>query len=317
MTHNRESRRGHRRQYAARVAAQIIVLVAGMTASLGSSGTGLAVAAYSRTSASAVAPGNRMAVVLAAAREFGVPARLLLAISYNETRWERLGDSPGVDGGYGLMNLTARTFPAQDGRGDPARPAPRTITLAKTHYTLNEAARLLHVSAMTLKTNQRQNVRGAAALLARYARNLSGGTLPASLGGWYGAVAEFSGAMYSQPARSFADDVFRTLGKGASLTTTDRQVMDLPPTPGLHPDRAQLSTLGLKPAAVAASPAVDCPPAISCTFLPAAYAQDDPNEPSNYGTYDTAGRRSSMHDPAGQRNLMRVIALLITDNVRW
>jgi hypothetical protein len=248
-----------------------IVLAAGVAVSSGTSGTGLAAAVRPQPGTASMAPGNRMTVMRSAAREFGVPVRLLLAISYNLTRWERPGGSPSVDGGYGLMDLTAKTFPAQDWRGDQARPAARTITLARTHDTLSEAARLLHVPAMTLRTSELQNVGGGAALLARYARNLSGGNLPVSLGGWYGAVAEFSGAASVRSARSFADDMFGTLGTGASLTTTDRQVLELPPTPHLRPDRAQLSRLALRPAVAAAQPtAVDCPRALRCTFIPAA-----------------------------------------------
>jgi hypothetical protein len=105
----------------------------------------------------------------AAAREFGVPARLLLAISYSQTRWQSPGAAPSVDGGYGLMDLTTATFPAPGGRG-LAGSSPRTVTLARTHDTLTEAARLLNVPAATLKSSDRQNIRGAAAVLARYAR---------------------------------------------------------------------------------------------------------------------------------------------------
>ena len=256
-----------------------------------------------------------MALIRAAAQESGVPVRLLLAISYNATRWERTGASPSADGGYGLMDLTAKSFPAPaDWRGLAAHPVPRTVTLPRTHDTLAEAAQLLHVSTATLKTSERQNVRGAAALLARYARKLSGGTLPASLGGWYGAVAAYSGATNAQSARLFADSVFRTLGTGASLTTADRQVMDLPATPGLSPDRGQLAALGLKPAPRAATtPAVDCPSTLSCTFVPAAYAQDNPADPANYGNYDTAGRPSSMLNPAGQTVGMKINYIIIHD----
>src|SRR5262249_48213922 len=88
------------------------------------------------------AAGHRMALMQAAAREFGVPAGLLLAISYDQTRWDRPGGSPSVDGGFGLMDLTASTSPPADGRGDPAQPAPRKVTLPRTHFTLDEAARL-------------------------------------------------------------------------------------------------------------------------------------------------------------------------------
>jgi hypothetical protein len=155
-----------------------------------------------------------MALMRAAAREFRVPAGLLLAISYNQARWERPGGSPGIDGGYGLMNLTTGSFPAEYGRGTPAQPSPRSVTPARARDILGAAARLLHVPAVALKNSERQNIRGAAAVLADYARRLDGGVLPASLGGWYGAVAEYSGATTTQAAGRYADDVYATLRRG-------------------------------------------------------------------------------------------------------
>src|SRR5262249_1571789 len=116
--------------------------------------------------------GQGRVLVEAGGGEFGVPAGLLLAISYDQTRWDRPGGSPSVDGGFGLMDLTASTSPPTDGRGDPAQPAPRKVTLPRTHFTLDEAARLLHVRRGTLIASERQNIRGAAAVLAHYAREL-------------------------------------------------------------------------------------------------------------------------------------------------
>jgi N-acetyl-anhydromuramyl-L-alanine amidase AmpD len=305
---------GRRLRSAGGLAVLVAVLLSCVAAASGGGSGGFTVAGHRRAAAPVQSPGSEMALMSAAAREFGVPVRLLLAISYDETRWSRTGDSPSIDGGYGLMNLTAKTVPAPDGRGLPSSPVPRAVALASTRYTLDEAAQLLHTSASVLQTNERQNVRGAAALLAHYAQQLSGGALPTSLGGWYGAVAEYSGGVNVQSARSFADDVFRTLASGASATTADGQVMDLPSTAGLHPDRAQLARLGL-PSATAAAPAhtVDCPPALNCVFVPAAYAQDSPTDPSNYGNYDTAGRPSAMLTPAGQPASMHINYIIIHD----
>ena len=285
--------------------AALVLLVVALSGRAGE-GVPASEAAY----ASAQGGHTRMTLVDAAAREFGTPASLLLALSYNESRWQDYGASLSVDGGYGLMNLTARTFPAQDGRGDPARPAPRYISPAGPHDTLDAAARLLNVSAATLETNDRQNIRGAAAVLASYARRLNGGTLPSALGGWYAAVAEYSGDTDAQLARSFADGVFATLRGGAALVTADGQAMALPAEPGVRPDTAPLSKLGFKAAAtLAPAVTIDCPSTVSCRFVPAAYAQDDPADPSNYGNYDTASRPSGMkinyiiiHDTEGSYN---------------
>jgi N-acetyl-anhydromuramyl-L-alanine amidase AmpD len=294
---------------AAKVAALAISVMTGVVLSLGNGSIGLAA---TRSNPGMAASGHRMALIRAAAREFRVPVRLLLAISYNQSRWERQGDAPSVDGGYGLMDLTARNFPANDGGTGLSRPIPRIITLGRAHDTLDEAAHLLHLSAGTLKDSEWQNVRGAAAVLARYARNLGGGVLPASLDGWYGAVAEYSGATIAQTARQFADDVYATLRKGASLTTTDGQVMDLRPSPRLHPDQAQLGRLGLQSAVTPRSAAVDCPAALHCTFVPAAYAQDS-SDPGNYGNYDKAGRPDHMLNPAGQSASMKIDYIIVHD----
>src|SRR4051795_1072639 len=35
---------------------------------------------------------------------------------------------------------------------------------------------------------------------------------------------------------------------------------------------------------------VECPPSLHCELAPAAYQQNDPNDPTNYGNYDLADR---------------------------
>jgi N-acetyl-anhydromuramyl-L-alanine amidase AmpD len=271
-----------------------------MLAVLGTAATALAVTAALSGAAAAAphraparapasrAPGRLMAAFSAAARESGVPASLLLAIGYNESRWEPHGTMPSADGGYGLMNLTTRTFTVASAAGKPGS-GPRRVSLVKTHYTLDEAARLLHVPPGTLKTSDAANIRGAAAVLAGYARRLNGGRLPARLGGWYAAVAEYSGATQRNSAELFANDVFGTLRAGASLVTSDGQAMRLAATQGLRPERRVVSRLGLR-ASVHAAARADCPASLNCRFVPAAYAEAPGGDPGNYGDYDKATR---------------------------
>lgn len=316
MTCDREGTRVHQLLRPAGVA----VLTAVLTAAGG--GAGLAAAAPSpagTATAGAAAPGNRLALMRAAAREFRVPVRLLLAISYDQTRWESPG-TPSIDGGYGLMGLTARTFPAATWRGLAGRPLPRSVTLPRPHDTLNEAAALLRLPARTLEISDRQNIRGAAAVLTHLARQLSSGRLPSSLNGWYGAVAAYSGAATTQAARTYADDVYHTLASGASLTTADGQIMNLRPTPGLRPDRPQLARLGLK-TVTAASATVNCPPTLSCTWKPAAYHSDSSTDPTNYGNYDKGGiprtrwtgRPDSVKTPSGGTASMKIKYIVVHD----
>src|ERR1700733_11695436 len=263
--------------------------------------TATALAALSGTAMAAPrsAAGTLMATYSAAAKEFGVPASVLLAIGYNESRWEPHGSTPSADGGYGLMDLTSKAFHGTSGRTG----VPVAVSLVKTHYTLDDAARLLHVPAASLQTDATLNVRGAAADLASYARRLNGGRLPATVGGWYGAVAAYSGDTQEQTAELFAGDVFSTVRTGASLVTSAGQDMRLAASPGLRPDRSAITKLGLKPTPKSTEP-VDCPANLHCTFIPAAYAEDPGGDPENYGNYDIATRPRDLkinsiviHDP--------------------
>ncbi len=272
-------------------------------------GLGRTSAAHAGTRAGA--QDRRMAVMAAAAREFRVPFRLLLAISYVQTRWEPMGDAPSVNGGYGLMGLTAANPPAQSARGDGSLPGPGNASAGQPGSTLPLAARLLRVSPATVAGDERQNVRGAAAVLASYARRLGHGALPASLSGWYGAVAEFEGARTTQVAQIFGDEVFQVLRRGAALRTSDGQAMQLAATPTVRPDHAQLRLLQLENVATS-SRHVDCPRRLRCTFIPAAYAKDG-RSPANYGNYSTAHRPKNMRTPTGHKASMRIRYIIIHD----
>src|SRR5215472_2209315 len=301
---------------AARWAAVTAAAASGLAVGLG--GGGAATVAAAHLGGQPGPGGVRMAQMRDASREFGVPVSVLLAVSYVETRWERAGDAPSVDGGYGVMNLTAPSQPSSRDRGVPASPQARELALAGGHATLSEAARLLRMPARILRTSQRQNIRGAAAVLAHFARGLDRGRLPRSLGGWFGAVAEYSGAATWRAAAIFGGDVFATMRRGAAMTTGDGQIMTLAATPGVRPDRSQLARLGLRRppvtarAAASASPAVDCPSTISCTFIPAAYAENG-TDPTNYGNYDLAGRPDGMLTPSGGTASMKIDYIVIHD----
>ncbi len=158
-----------------------------------------------------------------AAREYGVPKELLLAIGYVNTRWEmpppEASDyEPGSLhgwGGYGIMHLVKN--PSAD--------------------TLGAASELTGVSEDKLKTDRRANILGGAALLAES----QGRAKPARLGGWFGAVA----GRGSAPGRSFdapsgvgggelyAEQVFEVLKTGASATTRNGEWIALEAQGGL------------------------------------------------------------------------------------
>lgn len=237
---------------------------------------------------------DRMTQFNAASKEFGVPTSVLLALSYNESRWQ---SNTGLsnDGGYGLMDLRTYIPTITSGRDGRTMPAPRQ---SADYYTLDEAASMLHVPKVDLQTNDAQNIRGAAAVLAADAKQLNGGTLPTNINDWFGAVAEFSGATNTSGASTFAHDVFITIKTGAGLTTSDGQTMNLPASPSVRPTTnipmLNLQTTSLNNNIVIGGQTPECPSTLNCRFIPAAYAEDDPTDPTNYGNYDPANRPKDM-----------------------
>ncbi len=223
----------------------------------------------------------------AAAQEFGVPESVLLAVSYNVSRWEQHGGSPSTSGGYGVMHLVDLSVVApQDGKGDgsvrvsSAAPDP-------ARQTLQTAAALLGESPDVLKRDAAQNIRGGAALLALYARATTG-SVPANPAAWYGAVAAYSGSQEVTIARGFADDVYATIRQGATRRTNDGQQVSLP-AQAVSPDLHTADALHLRDTH---SSQADCPRGLDCRFIPAAYALNNPNDLSDYGNYDLARRPS-------------------------
>lgn len=154
----------------------------------------------------------------AASREFGVPAPLLLALSYAETRWVDHGAAPSFLLGYGPMHL--QDSPENDG--------------------LRAAAALLGQPPDALKGEVIQNVRGAAALLreayfAAYPDD-RGMTLAHELGRWYLPVAGYLRSDQPGAIRNHADAVFARLERGAVERRAGFTIA-LQPSAGVRPDR--------------------------------------------------------------------------------
>ncbi|MFJ1756688.1 N-acetylmuramoyl-L-alanine amidase [Kitasatospora sp. NPDC088134] len=253
-----------------------------------------------------------------AAAEFHVPEGLLLALSYQQTRWDSHHGEPSTTGNYNVMGLTqvdvravraalaAGPGPeAGNARDDdrPARPV-RTVEDGPELHTLDAAAQLLGRPAADLRTDPAQSIRGGAALLARYQRE-SGPPGSADPADWYAAVARFGnpGATSGStspagpktapktapktdpktgpPASPFADRVFDTLRTGADRRTAEGRTVHL--SPASHtPTRSTAGTAAGGPA--------ECPPELGCDFRPAAYALTDPSDPGSYGNYTWANR---------------------------
>lgn len=251
-----------------------------------SAGAVSAPAPIGRTGANSPA---RQAAFAAAAQEFGVPENVLLAVSYHLSRWENHAGAPSFSGGYGPMHLTHLDVArSQHGKGDDAAGAARDTRNVASLHTLDAAAGLLGLSPTTLRSDSRQNIRGGAALLAQYARAATG-TLPASPADWYTAVMRYSEASNPQVAARFADAVYATMEAGTARTTNDGEAIALVPS-AVVPNKP--STLA--PSTPAAEPELECPAELiqtqQCEFIPGAYAQNNPDDPSDYGNYDLANR---------------------------
>jgi hypothetical protein len=237
---------------------------------------------------------SRQAAFAQAAAESGVPAAVLLAVGYSQSRWEQHAGAPSTTGGYGVMGLVEVPADAVPAKGDGAQ--------AAGLHTLGEAARLAGVSTAQAATDPAANIRAGAALLAHYARGLSGGALPRDIAGWYGAVAAYAGTPSAAAATGFADDVYATIAAGAARRTDDGQSVALAAQPAVRPDRSTAAPLHLS--GTHPDRRIECPRSLDCDFVPAAYQLNDPADPLNYGNYDLADRvrngpridRIVMHD---------------------
>ncbi|MGP4016873.1 N-acetylmuramoyl-L-alanine amidase [Saccharopolyspora sp. 5N708] len=221
-----------------------------------------------------------------AAAEFGVPAPLLMATSFQLTRWEDHNGQQSKAGGYGPMHLT--DLDLEQLRSEH----PKLVKLADhpTLHTLDEAANLVHVDPEQVKGDLTQNIRAGAALLAARAEALGGGALPNTIGGWYPAIAELSGSPQASGAQSFADSVYDVLGQGRARTTSTGQQVAFAKIPAVVPNR-DLTGTRLENIEAAPGPEPECPATLDCQYIPAAYVPTDPQDPTGgYGNYDTANR---------------------------
>jgi hypothetical protein len=154
-----------------------------------------------------------------AAETYDVPASLLLAMGYVNTRWEmpppeasahKSGDPHGR-GAYGIMQLV---------RNDD-------------EDTLGEASRLTGISEKDLKRDRKSNILGGAALLAE-----AQGEKPARLGDYFGAVTGkgrrklFKAVAGIGAGELYAEQVFDVLRKGSYETILDGEQIELPSQEG-------------------------------------------------------------------------------------
>jgi hypothetical protein len=137
-----------------------------------------------------------------AAREFSVPTDILEAIGQVENNWTQIG--PSVDQGWGIMHLVRNSGCT----------------------TLDEAAQLLGLDPQVLQEDARQNIRGAAALLSKYAGTKRGSFT--RLEDWFDVVAQFSG-LASQALRTVqANRYYGVLFNGSQTPVLWGETLRLP-----------------------------------------------------------------------------------------
>ena len=202
-------------------------LVAGCLALIAALGAPAWPAAHAPRVHAATQTGPLATAFATAARTFGVPEPLLLALSYVETRWNELPWNRYYPGGiYGPMALN----------DPPTGPS-----------TLRQAATALGVRPKELQTDPAMNIRGAAAVLARNARaTMRNHRLPSTINEWYGAVATYPGTRFRGPTKQFADTVFGVLAMGVQGTASDGETLRVP-AQRVTPDTRQLGLLHLTP----------------------------------------------------------------------
>ncbi|MFF5244976.1 N-acetylmuramoyl-L-alanine amidase [Streptosporangium sp. NPDC000095] len=241
---------------------------------------------------------GRQAAFTRAARTYGVPQSVLLAVSYLESRWEGHDGRPSVSAGYGPMHLVdGRAAPGrphgtgEDPRGDETRPrliAVPSVAKDRPRDTLRRAAELTGLPPDRLREDASANIMGGAALLADYRRR-AGGSPRDDPAGWYEAVARYPGtrergAADEDAAFSFADEVYATIRAGAARVTDDGERVVLPATPDLptplSPSAPSAPSAPFAPPAPSTPPSVSpASPASSPAFL-TAFARPAPAKPS-------------------------------------
>lgn len=194
-----------------------------------------------------------------AAKEFGVPVKILQAIAYSETRFDGHNGEPSQSNGFGLMHLADNN----------------------ENQSLNQASAILTVPAHVLKTDDYQNIRGGAAILRSLAEEEFADTKTdfGRIENWYGVVARYNHAADATMEKFYADEVYRLLNQGFSGTTSDGEEITVAAA-DIEPRRGRYeNVLSLEETLNDATASTDYGPALW--------------NPANSGNYTVASRPSS------------------------
>jgi N-acetyl-anhydromuramyl-L-alanine amidase AmpD len=226
-------------------------------------------------------------------RAYGVPAALLAALSYEQTRWQDHDGRPSSSLGYGPMHLidgkaaaAARALAGKDG-------PPHVID------TLGDAAEAAGLAAAAVRRDPAANIRACAALLARRqadaGRPVGAKTSP---GDWFASVADVSGLASAASQIDLADAVMDTLRGGGRLTLADGSRLALPAQGAVSVPIRQRDPLVRRAREARRQRSrgpVEAPRDLDVEWYPAAYEQYGP-EQADYGNHDLASRPRSPRD---------------------
>jgi N-acetyl-anhydromuramyl-L-alanine amidase AmpD len=221
-----------------------------------------------------------------AAEVSGVPEKVLLAVSYLESRWEDHNGQMSTSAGYGPMHLTSSTLgaPGSDataGKGD------RGSTPDQQVGTLAEAAELTGLDTSRLQNDPVANICGGAAVLASYQPD----TTAQHPNRWSRAVAEYADGDTAAGRVQFARQVFDVLRSGAARTTSEGDRVALAATPNARLSGTVETEYGkLKPGLGK----LDCPKTIVCKKIKAPYEWYGKPSPGAYGNHDLAMREKDL-----------------------
>ncbi|ROQ31817.1 N-acetylmuramoyl-L-alanine amidase [Streptomyces sp. PanSC19] len=262
-----------------------------------------------------------------AAREFDVPQSVLMAVSYQQTRWESHDGEPSTTGAYNVMGLT-KVDPEDvqqkvtdeqiehfNGSGRPE--IEKTFDRAKVRsvlekavvdtddprlHTLDKAAELIDSSTEAVQNDTATSIRAGAALLADYQKQ-AGAELSDDAGDWYPAVARYSQSPEKKGADLFAKRVFDSIRTGEQELTLDGEQVALPADPTVKPVKPSNVPLAASFASTTATPTADCPSGLNCNFVPVRTDPANPNK-RNYTLADRPNqgvdiRQIVIHDTEG------------------
>ncbi len=224
----------------------------------------------------------------AAAEEFDVPQSVLMAVSYQQTRWESHDGEPSTTGAYNVMGLT-KVEPEDveqqvtdeqidhfNGSGRPEiektfdREKVRRIlekAIVDTDdprlHTLDKGAELIGSSTESVQNDTAASIRAGAALLADYQKQ-AGAELSDEPGDWYPAVARYSQSPQKKGADLFAKRVFESIKKGEREVTLDGEQVALPADPEAEPVKPANVPLAATFASTTATSLPECPAGLNC-----------------------------------------------------